>query len=115
MVPVRVGVVGVGHLGYHHARIYSSLPDVTLVGVVDTQPHRGRQVSEEFDAPSFDSVEALVAEGINAVSVVVPTSAHRDVALPLLESGVDLLVEKPIASDVPQAAEMVEAAARGGR
>lgn len=115
MSAVRVGVIGVGHLGYHHARIYNSLPEVELVGVVDVERERGQRATDEFEAPSFTTVEDLLNAGIQAASVVVPTTAHRDVTLPLLEAGVDVLVEKPIATDVAQAAELVEAAARHGR
>jgi predicted dehydrogenase len=115
MSAVRVGVIGVGHLGYHHARIYNSLPEAALVGVVDVEHARGQRAAEEFDAPHFGSIEELLAAGIDAASVVVPTTSHHDVTLPLLESGVDVLVEKPIATDTAEAARMVEAAARHGR
>lgn len=115
MSAVRVGVIGVGHLGYHHARIYSTLPDAELVGVVDVDEARGRRVAADFSTQWFPDAAGLVDAGIQAASVVVPTTAHRDIALPLLEAGVDVLVEKPLASSVAEAAELVEAAARSGR
>ncbi len=115
MSAVRVGVIGVGHLGYHHARIYRSLPDAELVGVVDVDEGRAARATEDFNAPRFASIEDLISAGIDAASVVLPTVAHCEAALQLSAAGVDVLVEKPIASTVAQAAEMVEAAARQGR
>jgi len=115
MEPVRAGVVGVGHLGYHHARIYNELPDVELAGVVDTDPGRGREVAGAFGTQAFESVEALCAAGVDAASVVTPTTSHRGVSLALLEAGAHVLVEKPIAPTVEDAEAMVDAAARYGR
>lgn len=115
MPAVRVGVIGVGHLGYHHARIYGTLPDAELVGVVDLDAARAARAAEEFGTTAFGSVDELLAAGMDAASVVVPTSGHRDIARKLLEAGVDVLVEKPIASTVAEAAELVETAAREGR
>lgn len=115
--PIRVGVVGVGHLGYHHARIYAALDGVELVGVVDKDANRAAAVAEEFcgkDA-SFGSVRDLVRAGVDAASVAVPTTAHHDVTLELLEAEADVLVEKPVADTIPAAAQMVEAAQRLGR
>jgi predicted dehydrogenase len=110
MAPVRVGVVGVGHLGYHHARNYAALSDATLVGVVDTDRDRREKASQDFGAAGFSTVAALIDAGVEAVSVVVPTSFHRDVTLELLEAGVDILVEKPIASTTAEAENMVACA-----
>lgn len=115
MSALRVGVIGVGHLGYHHARIYSTLPEVVLVGIVDPDEASAAKASDEFEVPRFASVEALLSAGVDAVSVVVPTTAHHAVAMPLLEAGVDVMVEKPIAVSAAEAAELVEAAARRGR
>jgi len=115
MDPVRVGVVGVGHLGYHHARNYAALDNVTLAGLVDTDSARLAKASADFDAPGFGTVAELLDAGIQAASVVVPTSGHRDVTLQLLEAGVDVLVEKPIASTMAEAEEMVTGAKSHGR
>jgi predicted dehydrogenase len=107
---VRVGVIGVGHLGYHHARNYAALDSAELVGIVDPSPENAAKAAEDFGVPAFESVEALVAEGIQAASVAAPTTFHHDLAIQLLEAGVDVLVEKPIAADVAQAEAMVAAA-----
>jgi predicted dehydrogenase len=116
MASLRVGVIGVGHLGYHHARIYSSLDGVELVGVVDQDQDRAAEVAAEFCPGGHFAVEAdLLAAGIDAASVVVPTSAHHAVTLGLLRSGADVLVEKPIATGIAEAEEMVAVAEAAGR
>lgn len=114
MKPVRVGVVGVGHLGYHHARVYSGLPGAELVGVVDIDAERRDAVAAEFSTRGFGSVRELVAQGIDAASVAVPTTAHHKVGLELIDAGVDLLLEKPIAADTEEAADLVARAAGRG-
>lgn len=115
MVPIRAGVVGVGHLGYHHARNYAALEGITLVGVVDTDEAKARKAAADFSVPWYRTVAELVAAGVDAVSVVVPTTWHRDVAMELIEAGVDILVEKPIAADSAEAREMVDTAKVKGR
>ncbi|GMV90982.1 MAG: oxidoreductase [Candidatus Hydrogenedentota bacterium] len=110
MHPVRVGVVGVGHLGYHHARNYAALDNVVLAGVVDTHAERLAKAAQDFNAPGFSTVSELLKEGVDAVSVVVPTSAHHDATIALLEAGIDVLVEKPIASTMAEAERMVSSA-----
>ena len=109
MKTIRIGVIGVGHLGFHHARVYSTLEGVELAGVVDSDPDRAMKVSLEFGAPLFTATEELLAKGVDAVSIVVPTSAHRAVALQCIEAGVDVLVEKPIAATIEEAEAIVEA------
>lgn len=107
MNPIRVGVAGVGHLGYHHARNYASLENVTLVGVVDLDPERGRKAAEDFHVPWFKTLDEILAAGVDAVSVSVPTSAHFETATQLLNAGVDVLVEKPLAATTQEAEQMV--------
>jgi len=115
MSSVRVGVVGVGHLGYHHARLYASMDDVSLVGVVDADSERARSVASEFATRPFSSVDALIAAGVDAVSVAVPTASHHDVAVSLLDAGVDVLVEKPIATTSIEARAMLARSKEKGR
>lgn len=111
----RAGVVGVGHLGYHHARNYAAIPEAELVGVVDIDSGRGRKAAEDFGVPCLTSIAELIAAGVEAVSVATPTTLHHDVALELIEAGVDVLVEKPLAANTDEARALVDAAARCGR
>lgn len=108
------GVVGVGYLGKHHARIYSQLDGCDLAGVYDADPARAREVAAEFKCDVFGSLDA-VATACDAVSVVVPTPFHAEVALPLLEGDCHLLIEKPLCQTRAEAAAIVEAARRHGK
>jgi predicted dehydrogenase len=107
---IRCGVAGVGSLGQHHARIYAALPGAELVGVYDANPARAAEIAARHSCPAFSSIEAL-GEAADAVSVVVPTDRHAQVALPLLAQGCHLLIEKPICASLAEA-EQVLAAAR---
>jgi len=111
--PLPVGVVGVGSLGQHHARLYASLPEARLVGVFDTVPERAAEVAARVGARAYRSLDALLAD-VEAVSVVVPTSAHHEVGLAALARRRHALVEKPIAATLDQARELVVAAQRAG-
>lgn len=110
---VRVGVVGVGYLGRFHALIYSRMADVELVGVVDADPLRAAEVAAEAGCVVFADATAL-ANVVDAVSVVVPTTAHLEVAAPLLRRGIHMLMEKPIAATVEEGAELVRLADASG-
>ena len=106
---IRVGVVGVGVLGSHHTRIYSSLPQAKLVGVVDPVPERRRELASRYGCRSWPDQGPLL-DRVDAVSVAVPTSLHAEVALPFLRRGIHVLVEKPIAEDLESATRMVDEA-----
>ncbi len=108
---LRIAVVGVGHLGRHHARILSSLDGANLVAVVDTNRPRAEEVATQTGTrPLFDARDLLGQ--VDAVTIAVPTELHRDIALPFLTAGVPVLVEKPMARSLTEADEMIEAAAR---
>src|SRR5207245_6518095 len=110
---LRVAVIGVGHLGRHHARILSSLPGAELVAVVDTNRARAEEVAAAYHTrPAFDARE-IVSE-VDAVTVAVPTDQHHHVALPFLSDAIPVLVEKPMARSLPEADAMIEAAAKTG-
>jgi predicted dehydrogenase len=109
---LRVAVVGVGHLGQHHARLLASMPDVQLAGVVDTKPGRAEEVGSKHGVPGFAHLRDLPLEGLAAATIAVPTMAHLDVALPLIERGISVLVEKPLASSLEEADRLIDAAAR---
>jgi len=111
---IRAGVVGVGHLGRHHARLYATLPGVELVGVVDRDRERAERIAAEFGCAVFAEPGDLAGQ-VDAASVAVPTENHRDVALTLLDGGLDVLVEKPLARTVDEADAINAAARRAGR
>ncbi len=103
---VRVGVIGVGALGQHHARVYAGLSGVDLVGVHDADPSRAREVAERHGGRAFPTVEALLGE-VRAVSVAVPTVDHHRLARQALEAGRDVLVEKPMTSTLEEADDLI--------
>lgn len=107
---VRVGVVGVGHLGRHHARLYASLPDAELVAVADVDVERAKKIASEYGCDAVASAAELAGR-VSAASIATPTVAHRQAAETLLAAGVDVLIEKPIAPS-PDDAEAIVAAAR---
>jgi len=111
--PLRVAVVGVGHLGRHHARVLASLPGVTLVGVLDTDMDRAKEIARAHGTEAIVRPEDLVGR-VDAVSVAVPTEAHAAVALPLMAAGVHILVEKPMTRSLAEADQLLEAARRAG-
>jgi predicted dehydrogenase len=111
---IRCGVIGVGSLGQHHARIYAELPDVELVGIYDTDPGRAADVASRHGTRVFDSMEAL-AEACEAVSIVVPTDLHAAVASPVMRQGAHVLVEKPICASLREAESLLAAAKETGR
>ncbi|CAN5856431.1 Gfo/Idh/MocA family oxidoreductase [soil metagenome] len=111
---IRAGVVGVGRMGRHHARVYAQLPGTTLVGVVDTNPERAEALAEQFNCKAFHSVQQLIDAGIDVASVAVPTTYHVESTVPLLRAGVACLVEKPLAGDVEEALTIKRAADESG-
>jgi predicted dehydrogenase len=112
--PVRVAVIGVGSLGQHHARIFAGLEGAALVSVVDADPARGAAVGARHGVPALTSHLELPRE-LDAVSVAVPTSAHAPIVEACLERGLAVLVEKPMATTLEEAAAMVRTAKRTGR
>lgn len=110
---MRAVVVGVGHLGKHHARILAALPGVTLAGVVDTDIERASQVAAERETKAYADV-SLVPGKIDVAVVAVPTESHARIARALIESGVHTLVEKPIAQTVAEADDLIAAAKSRG-
>lgn len=110
---LRVAVIGVGYLGRFHALIYSRMPEVELIGVVDTDGERAAAVAGEAGCPVVSDPDALIGR-VDAVSVVVPTTAHLAVAAPFLEKGIHVLLEKPIAATREEGAEIVRLANESG-
>ena len=108
---LKVGVIGVGALGRHHARLYNLSENAEVVGVFDTTSATARAVGEEFGLKVYDTWQQLARE-CDALSVAVPATYHHAMTVPLLEMGKHVLVEKPIAASVEEAEAMVEAARR---
>ncbi len=110
---MRVAVVGVGHLGKHHARILASLPGVELTAVVDTNQARAEEIAAANGTRALMRATSLIGK-VDAVSIAVPTEQHVTVALPFLEAGTSVLVEKPMARSLEEADAMIAAAAKSG-
>jgi predicted dehydrogenase len=109
--PLRVGVVGLGQWGRHHARIYASLPDVELTGVVDRNRTELRGFVNRYRTSGYTDHRDLIGK-VDAVSIAVPTALHHAVARDFLHAGVHVLVEKPITTTVEEAEELVTLAER---
>ncbi len=109
----RVGVVGAGGLGYHHVRLLRDLPGVRFAGFHERAPARRAQVASELGVPAFDTLDALL-DACDALTVVVPTPAHYEVALAALARGKHLLIEKPITATLAEADELLALARANG-
>jgi len=111
--PIRVGVVGVGYLGNIHAKIYSNIPGVELVGVVDVDRTSVDKIAAQYGCEAYTDAAELIGK-VDAVSIVVPTSLHLETARPFLEAGVHMLMEKPLAPSYEESLELVELAEKSG-
>jgi predicted dehydrogenase len=111
---VRVAVVGAGDFGRNHARVYRELEDAELVGIVDANPARAAQIATEFSTEVLSDIESLAGR-VDAASVAVPTVDHARIGCRLLELGIDVIVEKPMAASLAEADALLSAAARAGR
>ncbi len=110
---IRTAVVGVGSLGRHHARIHNDLPETELVAICDTDAGRAREYADLYGCAAVSNHLELIGQ-IDAASVAVPTIAHADVGCALLDAGISVLVEKPIASSLADADRMIASAAAAG-
>ena len=114
MKPVKVGVIGIGNMGWNHARVLSLLRDAELVGVADPDAARGALATEQFGCRWFADYNDLIAE-VEAVCIAVPTLLHHPVGMACLKAGVHVLIEKPIAANEQEAGELIAAAEQAGR
>jgi predicted dehydrogenase len=110
---MRAGVIGVGHLGRHHARIYNELPWTRLIGICDIDRGNGREIAEWLNVKYFKNREQLF-RNIELLSIATPTPTHYEIAKEALEEGLNVLVEKPITQRVEEAEEIIEIAKRNG-
>jgi UDP-N-acetylglucosamine 3-dehydrogenase len=107
---LRVGVVGVGVMGSNHARVFADIPGVKLVGIADPDRKQRDVVAGALGCGAFSDVEALLAEGVDAVTIAAPTHLHKELALACIGRGVHVLVEKPIAPSVEEGRAIIAAA-----
>jgi predicted dehydrogenase len=110
--PRRLGVIGVGHLGRHHARILSAMPDARLTAVVDTNEQRAAEIASASGTAALTDYRDLLGQ-VDGVVVAVPTELHAEIAVPFLERGTPVLVEKPMSRTLADADRMIAAAAAG--
>jgi predicted dehydrogenase len=112
-MPLRVAVVGVGYLGRHHARILSTLPEVHLVAVVDTNRARAEEIAAASRTRPVVDYREIIGH-VDAVTIAVPTERHHEIAMPFLAAGIPVLVEKPMARSMAEADAMIAAAKHAG-
>jgi predicted dehydrogenase len=112
---IRVAVVGAGEFGRNHVRVWKEIEGAELAGIVDASASRARQIGEEFGVAVIGDLDALGAAHVGAVSLAVPTKEHARVGCRLLEAGLDVLVEKPMAASLEEADRLIAAARRHGR
>jgi len=106
---LKIGVIGVGVMGNHHARIYSSLPGVKLAGITDVDEARGKEIAEKYKTKFYSSVPELL-EKVDAVTISTPTFTHYEVGMKAIEAGKHLLIEKPLAKTLEEGEALVRAA-----
>lgn len=104
---IKVGVIGLGAMGKNHARVYSELPGVELVGVCDAEEGLAENIAGKYQTKAFANYSELLEQNLDAVSIAIPTSMHKKVAVDFANAGVNILVEKPIADTVPNAKEII--------
>ncbi len=111
---MKVGVIGVGSMGKNHARIYSELNNVSLVGISDTDAGRGVEVSKSYNVKLYKNYKDLLKLGPDAVSIAVPTVFHKKVAMDAIEADCHVLLEKPITDNIKDAEEIIKKAEKRG-
>jgi predicted dehydrogenase len=111
MATLRAAVVGLGRMGGHHARIYASIDGVRLVALVDKRPESARQIAALYGGQIYDRVEDVIGK-VDLATIAVPTVHHLATAAPLIEAGIPVLIEKPLAADVGEAQQIVDLACR---
>ena len=105
---IKVGVIGVGYLGQHHARIFAELDDVRMIAVADTDGDRAGEIAAKYGCKAYTDYRKLLEE-VDAVSIVTPTTLHYEVAMDCILAGKDVLIEKPITATLEQADRLIAA------
>lgn len=110
---VRVGVIGIGYLGQHHARIFSEMENVELVAVADIDEKRAGTFAERFGCRSYSDYREILPM-VDAISIVTPTTTHYNIAIECLRAGKDILIEKPITDNIREADELITESEKNG-
>lgn len=110
---LKTAVIGVGRMGQHHCRIYSSLRQVHLVGIYDVDSQVASDISNRYDVPAFNQLDELLDQ-VDAVSIATPTPTHFDLVMRCLDCGIHVLVEKPLTDSLAQAENLIQAAEQSG-
>lgn len=103
---ISVAVIGVGTMGSHHARVFSEIKDVRLVGVVDINPQRAKEIAKRYNTKAYTDYHDII-DSVDAVSIAVPTTSHFEVAMDFIRHGKDLLIEKPITNTIAEARTLI--------
>jgi predicted dehydrogenase len=111
---LRIGVIGAGIMGSNHARVLADLPEATLVGIVDPLAEHRKRAVDMVGCRAYATLDELIAEGVDAVTIAAPTHLHHEIALTCIARDIHVLVEKPIASSVEEGNDIVAAAKRAG-
>lgn len=111
---LRVGVIGTGAMGQHHVRIYSEIDDVELIGISDVDEKRVTELGKQFNITSYTDYNKLLSQKLDAVSIAVPTTFHKQVALDAIAEGTNILVEKPLTDTLENADAIISAAHDAG-
>lgn len=106
MSNLKVAVIGVGHLGKEHARVYTELPGVTLIGVVDIQTEQAEKIAQRYHTKCFSNYKEILDQA-EAVSIAVPTKAHYGIAKDCLQHGIHVMIEKPMTGTVQEARDLI--------
>src|SRR5262245_1551219 len=109
---MRAAVIGVGHLGKHHARILASLPGVSLAGVVDVNSDRASEIAREYGTIAVADARAI--DGLDLAVIAAPTESHAAIAAPLIDAGVHTLIEKPVTQTLAEADALIASARKKG-
>ncbi len=108
---INVGVIGVGSIGRHHARIFSEINDVNLTGVVDIISARAQQTASKYNCTAYTNYKEII-NSVDTVSIAVPTTMHYQIGLDLLKQNKNILIEKPITTKIEEAEELISEAAK---
>ncbi len=106
MEKLKIAVIGVGHIGKEHARIYNDMPEVNLTGIVDINKKQGEKIAQQYNTKHYSSYKDIPHK-VDAVSVVVPTKSHYEITSELLKDGIHVLVEKPMTGTISEAEDLI--------